>query len=67
VCAWLAIASRVLLGGCRYRGVLISRAASSAGALRRSAFRVAPPPSPGSGLSGGLAQQHDAPGCQVDR
>jgi hypothetical protein len=37
VCAWLAVASRVLLGGCRYRGVLISRAASSAAALRRSA------------------------------
>jgi hypothetical protein len=37
VCAWLAIASRALLGGCRYRGVLISRAASSEASLRRSA------------------------------
>jgi hypothetical protein len=35
VCAWLAVASRLLLGGCRYRGVLISRAASSEAALRR--------------------------------
>jgi hypothetical protein len=41
VCAWLAVASRALLGGCRYRGVLISRAASSEAALRRSARRTA--------------------------
>ncbi len=39
VCSWLALASRLLLGGCRYRGVRIARAASSPAALRRDIAR----------------------------
>jgi hypothetical protein len=35
VCSWLAIANRVLRGGCPYHGTIIRRAASSPGALRR--------------------------------
>ena len=35
ICAWLAIASRVVLGGCRYRGVIIRRAATPRRVLRR--------------------------------
>jgi hypothetical protein len=35
VCAWLALASRVLLGGVRYRGRIIRDAASSESELRR--------------------------------
>jgi Glycosyltransferase like family 2 len=34
VCAWLALASRLTLGGCRYHGVVIRRAASSPRRLR---------------------------------
>ncbi len=39
VCSWLALGSRLLLGGCRYRGVRIARAASSPAALRRDIAR----------------------------
>lgn len=35
VCAWLAVASRLLLGGVRYRGRVIRDAASSEAALRK--------------------------------
>jgi hypothetical protein len=35
VCAWLALASRVLLGGVRYRGRVLRDAASSEAALKR--------------------------------
>jgi hypothetical protein len=53
-CAWLAVASRLLLGGCRYRGVRIARAASSQAALRRSAAR-GPAAIPGADRCRGLA------------
>jgi len=35
VCAWLAVASRVFLGGCPYRGTIIRRAATPRRVLRR--------------------------------
>jgi hypothetical protein len=35
ICAWLAVASRIVLGGCRYRGVIIRRAATPRRVLRR--------------------------------
>ena len=35
ICSWLAVASRLLLGGCRYRGTLIRRAATPRRVLRR--------------------------------
>jgi hypothetical protein len=35
VCAWLAVASRCVLGGCHYRGQVIRRAASSSSAPGR--------------------------------
>lgn len=35
VCSWLAVGSRLWLGGVRYRGGLLTRAASSSAALRR--------------------------------
>ncbi len=35
VCAWLAVGSRVMLGGCRYRRVIIQRAATPRRVLRR--------------------------------
>ena len=35
VCAWLAVASRIVLGGCRYRGVIIRQAATPRRVLRR--------------------------------
>ena len=37
VCVWLAVASRVVLGGCRYRGVRMRRAATPLRELRRRA------------------------------
>jgi hypothetical protein len=39
VCVWLAVGSRVVLGGCRYRGVTIRRAATPMRELRRRAGR----------------------------
>ena len=39
VCAWIALGSRLALGGCRYRGTVIRRAASSHRSIRR---RLAP-------------------------
>lgn len=35
ICSWLAVGSRLCLGGVRYRGELLTRAASSRAALRR--------------------------------
>lgn len=35
ICAWAAVASRVLLGGCAYRGAIIRRAATPRRVLRR--------------------------------
>ncbi len=35
ICAWLAVASRIVLGGCRYRGGIIRRAATPRRVLRR--------------------------------
>jgi hypothetical protein len=35
VCSWLAIGSRLVLGGCSYRGTIIERAATPRHALRR--------------------------------
>jgi hypothetical protein len=35
VCAWLAVASRVLWGGCRYRGRVMTLAANPMGEIRR--------------------------------
>ena len=35
ICAWLAVASRAALGGCRYRGAVIRRAATPRRVLRR--------------------------------
>jgi hypothetical protein len=37
ICVWIAVASRVFLGGCRYRGVVLRRAATPMRALRRRA------------------------------
>jgi hypothetical protein len=39
VCAWLALASRIVLGGCRYRGTVIRRAATPPRELRQRARR----------------------------
>jgi hypothetical protein len=39
ICVWVAVGSRVSLGGCRYRGRTIRRAATSRRALRRRAGR----------------------------
>jgi hypothetical protein len=40
ICSWLALGSRVLLGGCRYRGTRIRTAAHSRRELRRRAGRA---------------------------
>jgi hypothetical protein len=39
ICVWLAVGSRAVLGGCRYRGVTIRRAATPMRELRRRAVR----------------------------